>query len=117
MKITVIGSHHMSSYKSFTNSMYDILAAEQPHFLLSAPGVAFGFVMDYCRNMGHPVTIYSRGLQGDHQRQIALNRLVIEECDLLLAFYDGEDKGIRGALDLAEKLGKKIEVVMVKGQK
>jgi len=42
------------------------------------------------------------------------NKLIVEACDSLLAFWDGKSKGTKATLDYAEKLGKPVTVVIVK---
>lgn len=42
------------------------------------------------------------------------NKLIVEACDCLLAFWDGKSKGTKATLDYAEKLGKPVTVVIVK---
>ena len=39
------------------------------------------------------------------------NRLIIEHADVVLAFWDGQSKGTKNSIDLAEKLNKPICVV------
>jgi len=38
------------------------------------------------------------------------NRAIVEMCDLLIAFWDGESKGTIHAINYAKKLGKCVEV-------
>jgi hypothetical protein len=38
------------------------------------------------------------------------NKLIVEDCDELMAFWDGTSRGTKNSVDLAKKLGKKITV-------
>lgn len=115
MRVAVIGSH-LTAYKSLTNKLYDLLLdAPDPHFLRSETTDRKGFIEHYCTEMGYPLTTYYFGRTATKIEANARNARVITQSDLLLAFYDGEDKGIRGGLDLAERMGKKVEVILVKG--
>lgn len=39
------------------------------------------------------------------------NKLIVEECDCLLAFWDGKSRGTKYTLDYAQKQGKPIKIV------
>ena len=41
------------------------------------------------------------------------NELIVQECDCLLAFWDGTSKGTKYTIDYAQKLGKPIKIVKV----
>jgi hypothetical protein len=41
------------------------------------------------------------------------NRLIVEECDCLIAFWDGQSRGTKSTLDLAEKLGKPTKIIRI----
>lgn len=38
------------------------------------------------------------------------NKLIVDECDKLVAFWDGKSKGTENSIDLAEKAGKLLAV-------
>ena len=41
------------------------------------------------------------------------NKLIIENCDCVLAFWDGKSRGTKYTLDYAEKCGKPIKIVKI----
>lgn len=41
------------------------------------------------------------------------NKLIVGECDCLIAFWDGKSRGTKYTLDLAEKMGKPTKIVMI----
>lgn len=41
------------------------------------------------------------------------NKLIVEECDCLLAFWDGKSRGTKYTLDYAKEMNKPIKVVMI----
>ena len=41
------------------------------------------------------------------------NRLIIDDCDKVLAFWDGKSKGTKYAIDYAEKMGKPVRVIRI----
>lgn len=42
------------------------------------------------------------------------NREIINEADIVIAFWDGESKGTKNSIDIAQKYNKKIIVVKFK---
>lgn len=41
------------------------------------------------------------------------NKLIVENCDCLLAFWDGKSKGTKFTLDYAKECGKPYKIVMI----
>ena len=41
------------------------------------------------------------------------NKLIVDNCDCVLAFWDGTSRGTKYTLDYAEKLGKPIKIVSI----
>ena len=49
---------------------------------------------------------------GDKAKHIR-NKLIAEECDELIAFWDGECEGTKYTMDYAKQLGKSVKIVQV----
>lgn len=41
------------------------------------------------------------------------NKLIVEECDCLIAFWDGKSRGTKFTLDYAERMGKPTKIVKI----
>ncbi|MBR4275926.1 MAG: DUF2493 domain-containing protein [Prevotella sp.] len=41
------------------------------------------------------------------------NRLIIDDCDKVLAFWDGKSRGTKQTLDYAESKGKPIKIIRI----
>ena len=41
------------------------------------------------------------------------NKQIVENCDCLLAFWDGKSKGTRFTIDYARTLGKEVRIIMI----
>lgn len=41
------------------------------------------------------------------------NRLIIDDCDKVLAFWDGKSRGTKQTLDYAESKGKPIKIIKI----
>lgn len=44
------------------------------------------------------------------------NKKIIKNCDVVVAFWDGESKGTKITIDLAKEAGKKVYIVMFPGE-
>lgn len=44
------------------------------------------------------------------------NKKIVKNCDVVVAFWDGESKGTKNTIDLAKEAGKKVYVVMFPGE-
>jgi predicted Rossmann fold nucleotide-binding protein DprA/Smf involved in DNA uptake len=44
---------------------------------------------------------------------IVRNKLIVENCDELIAFWDGESKGTKFTIDYAMKIGKKVRIIEI----
>lgn len=51
------------------------------------------------------------GFQSYGQAAYARNRLIVQEADLVLAFWDGKSKGTKHSIDLAHELDKPVTVI------
>ncbi|MCK5050408.1 MAG: DUF2493 domain-containing protein [Candidatus Cloacimonetes bacterium] len=49
---------------------------------------------------------------GDKAKHIR-DKLIVEECDELIAFWDGECEGTKYTLDYAKQLGKAVNIIPV----
>lgn len=41
------------------------------------------------------------------------NKLIVEECDCLIAFWDGKSRGTKFTLDYAKELGKPTKIIKI----
>lgn len=39
------------------------------------------------------------------------NRKIVESCDYLLAFWDGQSSGTKSSIDIAKELGKSVSII------
>lgn len=44
------------------------------------------------------------------------NRLIVENCDCVLAFWDGKSRGTKYTIDLAKELGKPVKIVDISNE-
>ncbi|MDD5916389.1 MAG: SLOG family protein [Clostridiales bacterium] len=109
MKIAVIGSR---SIKHADLSPFIPADAE-----LIISGGAFGIdriAEQYARTRGIPIKII-RPDYALHGRSAPLirNRTIAEECDLLIAFWDGVSRGTVFTIRYARKIGKEVRLYRI----
>ena len=54
---------------------------------------------------------YPEGRAEYGRRAYARNTLIAQECDRLVAFWDGESRGTENTIDEVRRLGKPVEVI------
>lgn len=47
------------------------------------------------------------------QAPLVRNKLIIENCDCVLAFWNGTSRGTKFTIDYAKKLGKPVKIVQI----
>ena len=68
----------------------------------------------YARKHDLPTIIFAAewdkfGKSAGYKRNVR----IVEAADLVIAFWDGESKGTKHTINIAEKMGKKLHVVKV----
>jgi hypothetical protein len=62
-----------------------------------------------------PTTIYYP--KGHHASDYhARNRQIVQRCDMLIAFWDGQSTGTKHSIDFARRLGKHVTVIRYREQ-
>lgn len=109
-RVAIIGSRDWTDRKAvawFVDSLpvYTIIVSG------GARGVD-GFAEIAARARGMRVVIYPADWQKHGKRAGFLrNATIVENCDRVVAFWDGESRGTKSTIDLARKAGKPVEVI------
>ena len=70
------------------------------------------YAMDFARRHGLKLIVFFPDYKKyDKQAPLIRNKLIVEECDCLLAFWDGQSRGTKFTLDYAIEKGKPIKIV------
>lgn len=109
MKLAIVGSRDWTDRQPIFNQ----LTALRPTLVISGGATGADKLGANCaRQMGIPVIEYLP--QWDRFGRSAgakRNRIIVDECDKLIAFWDGESKGTKISIDMARKVGKLLEIV------
>lgn len=112
VKIAVVGSRGFDDYELFESVMNRFLSKfERVSFISGGAGGADRMAERYAKEHSIEITIYKPewkryGRGAGYVR----NKLIWEESDFGIAFWDGESKGTRHSFKLATKMSKELFV-------
>jgi len=109
MKVAVIGSRTFDKYES----VYNILSKLKITEIISGGAKGADSLAErYAKENNIPTKIFLPDWKTYGKKAGFLrNTQIIEECEMVVAFWDGESKGTKDSLDKAEKLGKKVMII------
>jgi len=110
-KVAVIGSRGFTSFDLMKEEL-DLLAA--PFVLVSGGAKGADSLAElYCDQHGYEKIIFLPEWEKYGRKAgFVRNRLIVEECDLLIAFWDGTSRGTKNSIDAAKSLNKPFKVVL-----
>jgi hypothetical protein len=110
MKIAVVGSRGWEDYARLEWVLDKYPASE---LVSGAAQGADRLAEVYAIKRRIPITIYEPNMTGgyDVREYHKRNQNIVENCDKLVAFWDGKSAGTRGTIERARRAGKLLEVV------
>jgi len=109
MKVAVIGSRTFDKYESVYNVLSKLKITE---IISGGAKGADSLAERYAKENNIPTKIFLPDWETYGKKAGFLrNTQIIEECEMVVAFWDGESKGTKDSLDKAEKLGKKVMII------
>jgi hypothetical protein len=111
MKLAVVGGRDFDDYQLFC---WHLFGLHLPITTIISGGArgADSFAKSFALNLKFeyiefPADWGKYGKRAGYLRNVQ----IVDECDLLIAFWDGESKGTKHSIDLAEKAGKLYKIV------
>jgi hypothetical protein len=108
MKLAIVGSRTFNDYEMVKTALKDLAITE---IVSGGAKGADTLAEQYAAENNIPVKVfkpdwakYGRGAGPVRNKQI------VEYADKVIAFWDGESRGTKSSIDLAEKQGKLLEV-------
>lgn len=109
-RIAVVGSRDFANFRLLVETMAEYLATAEALISGGADG-ADKLGARWARKNGIGTEIF----EPDHKRYKHAyhhrNRLIVEACDLLVAFWNGHSSGTAHTIGYARKLGKPVRVI------
>jgi hypothetical protein len=110
MKVAVVGSRGFDDYVKLKQTLDGI-----PSVTLIISGGAKGadsLAEQWATEKGIETVIYKPDwAKYGRGAGIVRNRIIIEDCDLCVAFWDGLSKGTKSSIDLCQKLNKQLIII------
>lgn len=109
MKLAVVGSRTWKDWIAVLKTIHEL----KPTLVISGGAAgADNMGRDAARRLNIPVEIHYPQWAVYGKRAGAIrNAKIVERCDKLVAFWDGESKGTKISIDMAEKAGKLLKVI------
>ena len=109
MKLAVVGSRTFNDYELMKRELNKL------SFTSMVSGGAVGadsYAERYAKEFGIPIEI----IRPDWKKYgrsagMVRNKLIVDNADLLISFWDGKSKGTKHSIDYATARGKEVEVI------
>ena len=110
MKIAVIGSRSFADYELLKKTLNEITGITK--VISGGAKGADSLAEQWAKEYQIETVIYKPDwAKYGRGAGVVRNRLIIEDCDLCIAFWDGESKGTKSSIDHCKKLNKKLTIV------
>ena len=115
-RVAVVGSRTFCDRKR----LYDVLTKNRDRIKLIVSGGAAGadtLAVNWATDYGIPYLVFPALWRdpdtGEYNRGAGFkrNRLIVEQSDVVVAFWDGQSKGTEHTLETARQLGKDIRII------
>ncbi|MBY3151169.1 DUF2493 domain-containing protein [Rhizobium laguerreae] len=108
LKIAVIGSRTFRDDRL----MAATLTAADPSVVISGGAKGADHLAErWARRKGVETLIFLPDKKKYRHPYHHRNRLIVEACDMLIAFWDGQSSGTKYTIDYARRMGKPVTVV------
>lgn len=113
LNLAVIGSRDFYDYSLVTHYLNLINIKHKGDFKIISGGArgADSLAIKYAKAYSVPYKEYIPDWSIGKHAGFLRNKLIIDDCDAVLAFWDGRSKGTAHSMSLAEKQNKPIKVV------
>jgi hypothetical protein len=107
--VAVVGSRSFNDYALLERT----LSERQIDMIVSGGAAgADSLAYQYAKEKGLPIlVIFPKWNQFGRGAGFMRNKLIVDRCDKVVAFWDGESKGTKSTIELAERQGKPVEVI------
>lgn len=112
MRLAIVGSRTFNDYEYLVKALHTLVQCSGFSFTEVVSGGARGadsLAETYAQYHGIPLKIFPAewdkyGKSAGYRR----NELIVKECDVLVAFWDGVSRGTKHSIDLAVKYNKPV---------
>ena len=113
MKLAIIGSRSFNDVAFISSELDKLLKLSNLDLIISGGARGADSIgVEWARSKGIPCKVhlpdwnkYGKGAG------FVRNELIINDCDAVIAFWDGKSRGTLYSIDLAKKKGKKVIII------
>jgi hypothetical protein len=112
MKLMVCGSRNVTNKEKIFKTLDDLSIEKITYLIHGCARGVDSIAGEWANKRGIPILEYPA--QWEKYGKIAgfkRNTDMIKECDICVAFWDGQSKGTLDSIDKAKKFGKPVEIV------
>lgn len=114
MKIAIVGSRTFKDYKLLKDQVMHYLDLYSHNFEYFISGGAVGvdsMVQILAKEVGCCIKIYYPDWSIGKSAGIKRNRKIIDNADVVIAFWDGKSRGTKNSIELAKSMNKVLFIV------
>lgn len=111
MRVAVVGSRTFKNYPLLESTLNEY---EITHIVSGGAEGADKLSELYARQRNIPTTIYRPNWKLGKGAAFLRNTTIVEDSDMVVAFWDGESNGTRDSINKAKKMNKVCRVVIFK---
>ena len=110
MKLAIVGSRSFNNYNLLKDTInkYDNIKLIISGGAIGADKLAEQYAKEY--NIETKIYLPDWNKYGKKAGPIR-NELIIKDCDIVIAFWDGESRGTLSSINIAKTLNKKLELI------
>jgi hypothetical protein len=110
MKLAIVGSRSFNNYNLLKDTInkYDNIKLIINNSAIGADKLAEQYAKEY--NIETKIYLPDWNKYGKKAGPIR-NELIIKDCDIVIAFWDGESRGTLNSINIAKTLNKKLELI------
>ena len=119
MRVAVVGSRSIVDEEVIDKTLESIVGDANPTIISGGAKGVDSLAREYAKNNGLDFILFKPYHLVDTQAQytpryfFVRNKQIVDNCDTLIAFWDGKSKGTKHAIDYAEKMGKEVIICTV----
>ncbi len=110
MKLAVIGSRAFANHRLLADAL-EPLRAELTEIVSGGARGADSLAERWARKNGVETRIFLPDHKQYRHPYHHRNRLIVERCDKLMAFWDGHSTGTKYTIDYAKRMGRPVRIV------
>ena len=116
-KIAVIGSRNFCDYSFFAEKLEQIISNLEGEIEFVSGGCKSGgdaLISRWCKENNYKLTEFLPDWEA-HKKAAGIirNRLIVDECTHLIAYWDGVSKGTKSSIDMCNKQNKPLIIIKI----